>query len=260
MLEPKLYGHQVNVQHVKASVRHKSEVITKVLKERNGNDFTPRDDFYLCFASEYNCQSCGLRLEFVWNGKEESAPFIRSGYENQPPESLPLCVPTPSEYKVKFTCKSGRVALGNDFRPYFKNEDRDFDIGNDAGDKRYVERWAEQGYLTGYIGNASCSYLTAAGGKGLDVVTPNHAGHDPKYKNKLTDDWYDRMESKHAKKAVHKFHSELWWFAIVDAADLPEGATDTYGRAIGFFDLEPGEYEMTYYPFHVKTATLRRVK
>ena len=41
---------------------------------------------------------------------------------------------------------------------------------------------------------------------------------------------------------------ELWWFQMCDAADLPEGAHDTYDRPIGFYDLPdgPGTYEFTY--------------
>lgn len=44
----------------------------------------------------------------------------------------------------------------------------------------------------------------------------------------------------------------------MDAADLPEDATDSYDRKFGIMEIEPGEYEMSVYPSGTLTASLRR--
>lgn len=68
------------------------------------------------------------------------------------------------------------------------------------------------------------------------------------------DEWEDLSET-----CAYEFSTELWWFAIVDAADLPDEATDSYDRKIGFMDLDPGEYELTVLPKGNLVAQLRRV-
>ena len=62
--------------------------------------------------------------------------------------------------------------------------------------------------------------------------------------------------------------AELWWFAVVDAADLPPGASDSFDRVPGSLSVAPGTYEMTYHHDrdrtredpHVVVAEIRRVE
>jgi hypothetical protein len=155
---------------------------------------------------------------------------------------------------VRFTCKSGRVALGNDFRSATgidtrrRDDDLFFEINDHAGKMDYIKWFAEQGYCTGHV------YLHAWFIPTEDGLEVRHSDHED-----CDEDEWERIE----KIAVHDYSAELWWFAIIDAEDLPEGGTDSFDREPGFFDLEPGEYEFTSYPKNANgnlAGTLRRIE
>lgn len=243
-----LYGHAARTEDLALIMQAKRD-----LRAARGGDER------FAFPHDVNCRNCGRNLGFMLDEKDHPVidsqwpsldEFHRKGMREELPatEPCPLVAGTP--IRVPFTCKSGRVALGNDLRPLFEDRpgfDSDFDINCLAGKKAWMEHLSTYGYLLGSVGNTSVRFVPRDGG--LDVVEL----HEPEYVGS-DKTGYRRSRSKAArevqadeKASVHKISTELWWFAIADAADLPEGATDTYDRPLGFMDLEPGEYEMTYY-------------
>ncbi len=188
-----------------------------------------------------SCGDCGCLLSFrLTDGEYQLHGIVRRGaYERG---ALP-CTPTPDTYEVPFVCRSGRIALANDLRRYLPEVDRD-DLNSKALEKLYIERRAAQGVLIGFVSNAGVWFVPSDGG--VSVVSSMFL---PPY-HEYTDS-YDEF-------AIHQFSAELWWFHIVDAADLPEDAEDTYGRPIGHMDLPPGEYTMICTPGKTPVAVLKR--
>jgi hypothetical protein len=227
-------------------------------------ELVQRRDFHLARADEVDpkvlemlvshlhtsiqCFRCGRNVGINWNGKDGDPltvgmVFLRPEEwegEQRPsvvPDGTPCPNPTCEPITVRFTCKSGRVALANDLRECHtdkrKDEGRYHSICSHAGKVDHIKWYAERGYLTGYVGNTCVWFVPKDGG--LDVVFPGDG---------IEDDEWERLDNESA----HSVSTELWWFAIVDAADLPEGATDSYGREIGYMDLPPGEYEVVIQP------------
>ena len=223
------------------------------------------DDLSIFLHTSLECYHCGRNISIEWTGKDEDIPtlgiqFLRPDEwaESHRPIEVPqgtLCpVPDLLPATVRFTCKSGRIALGNDFRKYHTDQRqaaRSISVNSHAGKDAYIKWYASHGYLTGFVGNTHVWFVPRDGG--LDVVFPGCGG------GRMNDEEWDRLD----KTCIHDVSTELWWFAIVDAADLPEGATDSYDREVGFMDLEPGEYEAIIQPETSTTqvvATLRRVE
>ena len=196
-----------------------------------------------------DCYRCGRSISLLWSGIDGEAPTVGMQFlrpeeweeDYRPlsvPDDTPCPVPECLPITVRFTCKSGRIAMGNDFRKYHTDRRQEkghqFSICSHSGKDAYIKWHAEHGYLTGFVGNTCVWFVPKDGG--LDVVFPGEGFED--------DSEYDRLEEV----CIHQVSTELWWFAIVDAADLPKGATDSYDREIGFMDLPPGEYEATIQP------------
>lgn len=243
-----LYGHSTNTDHLVELVQARRE-----RQKALGLDF-------LDLPQTRDCRYCGRSLGFTLGNQGQlalvsqwpSVDEFQKGLRQELPAAEPCPVVKGAPIRVPFTCKSGRVALGNDFRPFFEGRpgfDSDYNVCNIAGQKAWIEHLANFGYLLGSVGNTTVHFVPRDGG--LDVVElrePEMVGSDQT--------GYRPSRSKSAravradeKAAVHKIHTELWWFAIVDAADLPEGVTDTYDRPLGFMEFEPGEYEMVYHTY-----------
>lgn len=139
---------------------------------------------------------------------------------------------------VRFTSTSGRVALGNDFRtptgmdekmtPYWRYK-------GERGNAQFIRHWAAESYLTGPVGNTHVWFVE----RDNTLMVVGTSGSED------IDTAWDRLD----KEALHSVSTELWWFAIVEADLVPEGATDSYDREFVFYDLPggPGEYEFTFH-------------
>lgn len=223
--------------------------IRETLKELRAYEVERGFEFMLSLARE--CRRCGREIHFVLRDGdpivESQAPSVDEFHDGMRELSLDTpCPETMADVVVPFTCRSGRIALANDLRRHFADRpdfERDFSINSAAGKRAWIEHMASFGYLTGFVGNTSVDFVRRPGG--LDVihmVDPDDGGYEPPLKASVR-----RKIQADKAASVHHIYTELWWFAIVDAADLPDRATDSFGRPIGFVDLPPGEYEMAYH-------------
>lgn len=209
-------------------------------------------------SMERDCRHCGRRLGLGLDANDN--PVLKTQgpsldeFHRSLKEDYPVDTPCPfadvQTITVPFTCRSGRIALGNDFRRHFEkrpNFDLHFEVNCRAGKVAWIQHMATFGYLLGFVGNTSVHFVPREGG--LDVVHlfEPEGTYSEKYGYRPSRSKIARKIRADEKASVHRVSTELWWFAIVDAADLPEGATDSYGRKIGYMDLPPGEYEMTYH-------------
>jgi len=204
------------------------------------------------------CLHCGRHITLTLNNDECASISFQytSPSSGETPRTLdnntPCPLPTLQPTTVRFTCKSGRIALGNDLRTYFPNtQTQRFEISNHAAKVAYIQHHASHNYITGFVGNTHVWFVPKDGG--LDVVFPGS------HESRIDENEWRRLD----RKCVHETSTELWWFAIVDAADLPEDATDTYDRKVGFMDLPPGDYEVVIQPetsLDPVVATLRPLK
>ena len=203
------------------------------------------DDFELYTVGDAECGNCGRFLYFTLD--KENRPILQDqGQAFHEPErtsqripgDAPCLLPVLGPVVVPFHCRSGKVVLGNDFRAHFEKvegfDDDTIHINSEAGKVVWIRHLAKFGYLSGYIGNSSVDFVPRD--SGLDVV---HLGE-------ARGPLVAKIEADEA-ASVHHVSAELWWFAIVDRADLPAGALDSYERPIGTFELAPGDYEMTYH-------------
>jgi len=147
------------------------------------------------------------------------------------PHDTPCPMPVIGPYVTRFTCKSGRVVLANDLRGNFPKDHFKppfySTFQSAQGHRNYIDNYAQHGVATCFMGDGGVYFMAAEGG--LDVIQT--LGD-----NERTDELQER--------AVHHVSLALWWVQIMDAADLPEGATDSFDRPLGFMDREPGEYEV----------------
>ena len=232
-----VYGHTIN--HALVSNRLKFYI-------DRGRD-------YVDISAE--CQNCGACLHFELDSQKNL--FVESMYPfpSVTPWSDPFLVnfakPFECPYQeviplsFDFEVKSGVIALGNDFRGNLELEPKVtpyFSYKGLLGDRTYIQhRYESLKYLTGRVGNTHITFVDKDGG--IDVV----------------EGW--------GENAVHEFSTELWWFMIMDAADLPFGCTDSFGRKIGFHKVESGWYKFTYHQELLLTeltesqvwATLRKI-
>lgn len=240
------HGHSLNLDSLQQGMIEMRDRL-KSFHERDGRPWSA--DFQ--FPTERQCRTCGRHLGFILDQDEpmlvSQSPSINEFHHEQRRDELPSDTPCPvsdtTEVRVAFTCRSGRVAVGNDFRNLFHQPefDKDFDINNLAGKQAWINHLATFGYLTGFVGNTSIHFVPRD--TGFDVVTLSEPdGGVRQSRSKLT-----QQVRADLKASVHHFYTELWWFAVVDAADLPEGAMDSYNRKVGYLSLEPGEYEMVYH-------------
>jgi len=223
------------------------------------------DDPYDSMGKSRDCVHCGRTIDFEWSGVEGEPMTLghqclpphlwKEDFRAEEPEDLRCPVPDPKPTAVRFTCRSGRVALANDLREHLSQEvvkqGHRVEIGSHAGRVAYIEHYAKNGYLTNCVGNTKIWFVPHPEG-GLDIYYPG-SGED-----RIEDDVRDAIDQQ----AVHTIFTEVWWFGIMDVADLPDGATDSYNREIGFLDLTPGEYEFVAHPETSGAplvATLRRV-
>jgi hypothetical protein len=193
-----------------------------------------------------DCAHCGWSIPIEWSGKDDETPKL--GRSILPPEEWkeshrPVwapedgrCpVPTPMPIKMRFTCKSGRVAMANDLREYFpsiRERGSGYSLNSLAGKENYIRWYASHGYLTGYVGNTHVWFVPKDGG--LDVLFPGWGDAH------VSEDEWDRLD----KVCTHGGSTALWWFTVVDASDLPLNAVDSGAQPPGFMDLPIGEYEV----------------
>lgn len=229
-----LQGHCIDPDMIEKELLRRQEINAKIAKDV-GFKMPPS------FGCE--CYHCGRHVGFVLR-EGESDPVIdflsdwrepdadreRKLVELDPSTRCPM--ETLGTITLPFTSKSGRVALANDLREYVPDTRAWYSINHIAGKIHYMEWYAKHGYLTARASDTSTLFVPKDDGLDMMVL---HGGideplHEPLYKS-----------------AVADVDTELWWFAIMDADDLPEGATDSYDRPITFYDLPegPGEYEMT---------------
>lgn len=257
-------GHLIWEKVVLDELRSMWEIMDKGHRRRLAEG---KDKGRLPFPSTHTqqCGLCGQYMSYLWNGpgtpievmSVRAAPVpIRRDEPVRPTAELPANTQcTWDEDKVQtfsFTCKSGRIALANDLRGCHTDMRESgwyLEVGTEHGKYTYMQWYAERGYLTGYVGNTKVWFIPVDGG--VDVRTPDHETYE---EPEAAEELWERLDET----CVHSFHTELWWFCIVDAADLPEDATDSYDRKFGIMEIEPGEYEMSVYPSGTLTASLRR--
>jgi hypothetical protein len=207
-------------------------------------DIFPYNHGYAVDRFSERCRDCGCSLSFGLTDDGYQMVGIVYPEERRYERGAFPCVPTPDTYEVPFVCRSGRIALANDLRRYLPEDDDRENLESRASHKRYIEQHADIGILIGFVSNAGVWFVPSDGG--VSVVSSMFL---PPY-HQYTDS-YDEF-------AIHQFSAELWWFCIVDAADLPEDAEDTYDRPIGYMDLPPGEYTMICTPGKTPLAVLKR--
>jgi len=243
-------GHTLYKPHMTQELIRKRDfhVKRKAEKEEAGEEYS--FDITLFLTEGMTCNNCNGYVSFQWSGVDGEAPVVH--HQSAPrtptdrqiraiaddtrcpvPEILPEILPV----TLKFTCRSGRVALGNDFREATKIDTRKNDevfisINTDAGKADYIKWYGSHGYCTGRVYGHVWFLKTD---DGLKVRCSNESS--------ISEEEWEQLDDG----SVHDYSAELWWFAIIDAEDLPEGATDSYDREPGFMDLEPGEYEFTSY-------------
>jgi hypothetical protein len=233
-------------------------------------------------ADGMECRKCGRKIIFKYDDmSRETISVSQCGKIPRTPPDRPLsddeeteavgryyshdsfkvveCDYVVQPVRIEWRSRSGRMVLANDLRKNWdEREDRNpyWMYHGLRGDELFIRNRANVfGLLTGIVGNTSIYYIPNEGG--LDVYTGLSEDEPEDYA--LID------------KAVHHEHTELWWFQMMDEADLLEytdSPVDTYDREVGYYDLPegPGLYEFVYYPDPVidrgrrtKWATLRKI-
>ena len=262
------YGHSLYLdeQRLRTRLERQRQIFARYCEDK------PSMEEVVIHGDGEECGNCGRYIYYgldetdsivpLWQAQSLAEHRATGAYQRYPAET-PCAFANVKTVTVPFTCRSGRIAVGNDFRKHFPNhpESTWFSINNLAGKIQWIQAMASIGYLTGFVGNTSIDFVPR--GAGLDVMSLSEPGLTRTGK---------RSRSKRAKliradqkASVHQMYTELWWFAIVDAADLPANATDSYDRKIGFMDLPKGDYEMTYnvnadrYSDYVTYAWLRKL-
>lgn len=235
-----VYGHTIDLARVSDRLKF----------------YLDRGRGYIDISAE--CSHCGAELNFELDNSEKnmyvesmrttlnvtpwSEPHGLGNFVN--PFECPYQKVIPLSFDFEVT--SGTIALGNDFRGNLELEPKVtpyFSYNGLLGDRTFIQhRYESLKYLTGRVGNTHISFTSTDGG--IDVV-----------------------EGFGIKNAIHEFSTELWWFMIMDAANLPNGSADSFGRKIGFHKMEPGWYKFTYHQELLLTepngprvwATLRKV-
>jgi hypothetical protein len=252
-------GHFIHNPWVALELVRKRDFHVARRKEKEEEDPFPLE---LLLTEGVTCYNCGGYLSFQWTGNDEDTPVVHHQSAHRPPDDRRIrviaddtqcSVPELLPVTIRFTCRSGRIALGNDFRTATgldvkKKAEVFISINDYAGQVDYIKWFGEQNYCTGHV-HGHIWFLRTE--DGIEVRHSNDGGIDE-------EEW-ERLDEK----ALHHFSTELWWFAIIDAEDLPEGGTDSYDREPGFCDLKPGVYEFTTHPESSNgniAGTLRRVE
>lgn len=246
------YIHPRTLEYLASTLTKRRDFMQKAEAERIAAGEKPLyDKFGMMLHEGVDCYRCGRNVSINWTGDDADVLTLGMVFKAQHevegdtywpvevPEGTPCPVPEILPTTVRFTCRSGRVALGNDFRHHFPDQmekGHRFEINNHAGKDAYIRFYASHGYLTGFVGNTRVWFVEKDGG--LDVMFPSSRDE------RITEEEFDRLD----RECVHYVSTELWWFAVVDAADLPEGATDSFDRPVGFLDLPVGEYEVVVQP------------
>jgi hypothetical protein len=267
-------GHQIHTGWLMAEIRQMKAIHEKLSAEAVEKGEKAWSSYGESLRSESRqCHNCGGTIFFRWDGDDDHPPVVSNqipysggtykAYRPRLLEDLNTPCPTPvlEPVVLRFTCKSGRIALANDLRETIidaRKTDLMHSINSHAGKVEYMKWYANHGYMTGFVGNTGIDFVPCEGGLDVAKIYSDNEEDDAK-----REALYALEES-----AVHHVSTELWWFVIVDAADLPEGATDSYDREIGFMDLPPGDYDFTVFvgsgsddnPDTLQTcASLRRV-
>jgi hypothetical protein len=225
-----MLGHCVNLEFVKKQIplyQESLEALRKSYKGHlKGSGIDPETSHRRMSASVHlndRCWHCGKLVVFTL---DDEGKLALQGHQVNEPCTLPDLVPV----KTTFKCHSGKVAVGNDFRKYFPalKEGKRVSVNYEAGKTHLVEKSANLNYVTGFAYGAV--YFVPKD-DGIEVVQLQ----------------YNEEEEGNRPEEEFRVSLELWWYAIVDAADLPEGATDSYDRDFYTFDLPKGLYEATWH-------------
>ena len=227
-----LYGHQIVVRHVKSEFLKHRDIHVRLRTENVAEGKEPGYATGIRGISR-ECWRCGRPIFWRWDESDDSDPVTTNQFERTPPlldteRYRPVRLPADTvcpvtdllPLTVRFTCRSGRIAIGYNLdRLLFEDAPR-FASGSYLGQRDRTAWFAERGLLTGHFWEMSPHFVPRD--YGLEGLWMDTDTDDPQI---LADEAAGYCEHEN-------------WFCIVDASDAPDGSDAK------LMDLAPGEYEM----------------
>lgn len=145
----------------------------------------------------------------------------------------PCPFPDGFEVVVRLEIPSGRMRVGNDFRPWFDVEQTP-NVNEAHGIAQLTREMAEQGVLHAFVGNACPGlYRTAP-----DLDRPNH---DAFVIGSPGDD--GTLEPDAFGERLATIVTDLWWTSIADGDEFDRRGCEAPAETVA---VTPGVYEMRY--------------
>lgn len=182
----------------------------EMLLQFHKNPSIPMPRFIQFFDPSFTnfCFNCCESITMETNGKS-----IRLKDSCKHPQGYPV-----GTIDVNFP--TGCIAINDDLRPWFrkawevtKNEDKEYDINHQKGIQNVASVYAQQGCLTGFIGNTSPGvYQDPKNPSRLIIGLPRAIKEDP----------WETEDNICGFKYIGTINTDLWWYSIADMKYLKD--------------------------------------